>query len=111
MSIKTPNPIDLHVRSRLRMRRMTLGLTQEKLALAFGVTFQQVQKYEKGANRIGSSRLQQAARTLDVSVPFFFEGAPGGHKVADDYLSPAYIDEFVSSEEGLRLGREFINAE
>ena len=76
---KVPNSIDIHVGSRLRMRRMMLGMSQEKLGEAFGLTFQQVQKYEKGANRMGASRLQQAAQILGVSVPFFFEGAPGGH--------------------------------
>ena len=76
---KTPSPIDRHVDSRLRMRRMMLGMSQEKLGDAFGLTFQQVQKYEKGVNRMGASRLQQAAQILDISVPFFFEGAPGGH--------------------------------
>src|SRR5258708_39473637 len=100
---KVPNPIDKHVGSRLRMRRMMLGMTQEKLGEAFGLTFQQVQKYEKGTNRISASRLQQAAQILDVSVPFFFEGAPGGHKIGDDAPSPAYVNEFVSSEDGLRL--------
>jgi len=79
---KTPNPIDKHVGSRLRMRRMMLGMSQEKLGEAFGLTFQQVQKYEKGMNRISASRLQQAAQILDVSVPFFFEGAPGGHELS-----------------------------
>ena len=79
MSTKTPNPIDKHVGGRLRTRRTMLGMSQEKLATAFGLTFQQVQKYEKGANRMGASRLQHAAQILDVSVPFFFEGAPGGH--------------------------------
>src|SRR3981081_2241137 len=100
---KVLNPIDAHVGSRLRMRRMTVGLNQEKVATAFGITFQQVQKYEKGANRMGSSRLQQAAQILGVSVPFFFEGAPGGHIEGGDTLSPAYIDDFVSGEDGLRL--------
>ena len=84
------------------------GLSQEKLAAAFGLTFQQVQKYEKGTNRISSSRLQQAAGILGVSVPFFFEGAPGGHIEGGDTLSPAYIDDFVSSEDGLRLIKAFM---
>ena len=105
---KVPNSIDTHVGSRLRMRRVMLGLSQEKLAAAFGLTFQQVQKYEKGANRMGASRLQQAAQILDVSVPFFFEGAPGGHIEGGDTLSPAYIDDFVSSEDGLRLIKAFV---
>jgi transcriptional regulator with XRE-family HTH domain len=107
MSIKTPNPIDKHVGSRLRMRRMMLGMSQEKLGEAFGLTFQQVQKYEKGMNRISASRLQQASQILDVSVPFFFEGAPGGHKLSETAPSPAYVNEFVSSEDGLRLIKAF----
>jgi transcriptional regulator with XRE-family HTH domain len=105
---KVPNSIDIHVGSRLRMRRMMLGMSQEKLGEAFGLTFQQVQKYEKGANRMGASRLQQAAQILGVSVPFFFEGAPGGHIEGGDTLSPAYIDDFVSSEDGLRLIKAFM---
>jgi transcriptional regulator with XRE-family HTH domain len=105
---KVPNSIDIHVGSRLRMRRMMLGMSQEKLGEAFGLTFQQVQKYEKGANRMGASRLQQAAQILGVSVPFFFEGAPGGYIEGGDTLSPAYIDDFVSSEDGLRLIKAFM---
>ena len=104
---KVPNPIDKHVGGRLRMQRMVLGMSQEKLGEAFGLTFQQVQKYEKGTNRISASRLQQAAQILDVSVPFFFEGAPGGHKLEGDAPSPAYVNEFVSSEDGLRLIKAF----
>jgi transcriptional regulator with XRE-family HTH domain len=104
---KVPNSIDIHVGSRLRMRRMMLGMSQEKLGEAFGLTFQQVQKYEKGTNRISASRLQQAAQILDVSVPFFFEGAPGGHKLEGDAPSPAYVNEFVSSEDGFRLIKAF----
>jgi transcriptional regulator with XRE-family HTH domain len=108
LKTKVPNPIDIHVGSRLRMRRMMLGMSQEKLGEAFGLTFQQVQKYEKGANRMGASRLQQAAQILGVSVPFFFEGAPGGHIEGGDTLSPSYIDDFVSSEDGLRLIKAFM---
>jgi transcriptional regulator with XRE-family HTH domain len=67
-----------------------------------------VQKYEKGANRMGASRLQHAAQILDVSVPFFFEGAPGGHKLDGNASSPAYVNEFVSSEDGLRLIKAFM---
>ena len=77
MTIKIPNAIDKHVGSRLRMRRMMLHMSQEELGQAFGLTFQQVQKYEKGTNRMGASRLQHAAHILDVPVPFFFEEAPG----------------------------------
>jgi transcriptional regulator with XRE-family HTH domain len=105
---KVQNPIDEHVGSRLRMRRMMLGMSQEKLGEAFGLTFQQVQKYEKGVNRMGSSRLQHAAEILQVSVPFFFEGAPGGHELSETAPSPAYVNEFVSSEDGLRLIKAFM---
>ena len=76
MAKKAPNPIDKHVGSRVRMRRMMLSMSQEKLGDALGLTFQQVQKYEKGTNRIGASRLQQIAHILQVPVSFFFEGAP-----------------------------------
>lgn len=68
-----PNPVDVHVGSRVRLRRTLLGLSQEKLGEAIGLTFQQVQKYERGANRIGASRLYDLARVLDVPVGFFFE--------------------------------------
>src|SRR5205807_10013477 len=73
---KAPNPVDKHVGSRVRLRRMMLSMSQEKLGDALGLTFQQVQKYEKGANRIGASRLQQISHSLQVPVSFFFEGAP-----------------------------------
>jgi transcriptional regulator with XRE-family HTH domain len=106
--VKTANPIDKHVGSRLRMRRLMLGMSQEKLGEAFGLTFQQVQKYEKGMNRISASRLQQAAQILDVSVPFFFEGAPGGHELDENASSPAYVNEFISSEDGVRLIKAFM---
>src|SRR5258705_9960374 len=99
MTKKLPNPTDKHVGSRVRMRRMMLGMSQEKLGDALHLTFQQVQKYEKGTNRIGASRLQQIAHFLQVSVSFFFEGAPdlpgngggGSPPPADvlDFLSPA----------------------
>ena len=106
VSPKPPNPIDIHVGSRLRTRRRMLGMSQEKLARAFGLTFQQIQKYEKGVNRMGASRLQQAADLLGVAVPFFFEGADDGPY--KDALSPSYIDDFVSREEGQRLARAFM---
>src|SRR6476619_6764546 len=70
---ETPNPIDVRVGARLRLRRNMLGLTQEKLGEAIGLTFQQVQKYERGANRIGASRLHELSRILDVPVSFFFD--------------------------------------
>ena len=108
MTIKIPNAIDKHVGSRLRMRRMMLHMSQEELGQAFGLTFQQVQKYEKGTNRMGASRLQHAAHILDVPVPFFFEGSPG--QQAEDGTAPSqsYVNEFVSSEDGLRLIKAFM---
>lgn len=69
-----PNPVDVHVGSRVRLRRTLLGMSQEKLGKAVGLTFQQIQKYERGANRIGSSRLYQLSNVLDVPVSFFFDG-------------------------------------
>jgi transcriptional regulator with XRE-family HTH domain len=95
-----------HVGSRVRMRRMMFAMSQQKLADRLGLTFQQVQKYEKGTNRIGAGRLQQIAHILQVPVAFFFEGAPnasasrGLHRSA---LSIAQIDDFVSDSNGLRL--------
>src|SRR5437016_10124339 len=71
--IDTPNPVDVHVGSRVRLRRTLLGMSQEKLGEAIGLTFQQVQKYERGANRIGASRLFDLSRVLDVPVSFFFD--------------------------------------
>ena len=89
---------------------MMLGMSQENLAAAFGVSFQQVQKYEKGANRKSASRLQQAADVLGVAVPFFFEGAAGGtFEPNGSSLSPAYIDDFVTTSDGLRLMKAFMS--
>jgi len=103
---KAPNPVDRHVGSRVRLRRKMLAMSQEKLGRALGLTFQQVQKYEKGANRIGGSRLQQISQILQVPVAFFFEDAPGASatsKSDESALSLAHVDDFVSSSDGLRL--------
>ncbi len=79
--IGDPRPVDVHVGGRVRVRRTLLGLSQEKLGAAVGLTFQQIQKYERGANRIGASRLFELSRILDVPISFFFEGiAPGGKR-------------------------------
>ena len=110
MSMKSPNPIDKYVGSRVRMRRMMLGMSQEKLGDALGVTFQQVQKNEKGINRIGASRLQQISSILQVPVPFFFEGAPhvpGQPKGTGEAPSPAYVSDFLATSDGLALTRAF----
>tara|TARA_E500000318_G_scaffold96826_1_gene97349 strand:+ start:386 stop:880 length:495 start_codon:yes stop_codon:yes gene_type:complete len=71
-----PNPVDIHVGARVRLRRTLLGLSQEKLGEAIGLTFQQVQKYERGANRVGASRLYDLSRVLEVPVSFFFDDMP-----------------------------------
>ena len=108
-SRQPPSTVDIHVGSRMRMRRMMLGWSQEKLGDAFGLTFQQVQKYERGTNRMGASRLQQAADILGVAVPYFFEVAGGGPYLADgSATSPAYVNEFVTSYDGLRLAKAFM---
>ena len=78
MPAKPPNPIDVHVGGRVRMRRIEIKMAQQVLGDHIGLTFQQVQKYEKGTNRIGASRLQQIGKTLQVPASYFFEGAPGG---------------------------------
>src|SRR6516164_8396681 len=91
---KAPNPTDKHVGSRVRLRRKMLAMSQEKLGAALGLTFQQVQKYERGANRIGASRLQQMSDILQVPVEFFFEGAPNAsepHGSSGSTLSMAQI--------------------
>jgi transcriptional regulator with XRE-family HTH domain len=113
---KSPNPIDRHVGSRVRMRRVMLGLSQEKLGEAVGLTFQQIQKYEKGINRIGASRLQQISRTLDVPPAYFFEGAPSFEPVVN--REPAtigvaedsktnYAADFLSTPESMHLNMAF----
>jgi len=111
MAKKAPNPIDKHVGSRVRMRRMMLSMSQEKLGDALGLTFQQVQKYEKGTNRIGASRVQQISQILQVPVAFFFEGAPNLNPHLDgtmkDAPSPAYVSDFLATSEGLALTRAF----
>jgi transcriptional regulator with XRE-family HTH domain len=113
MAKKTPNPIDKHVGSRVRMRRMMLSMSQEKLGDALGLTFQQVQKYEKGTNRIGASRLQQISNILQVPVSFFFEGAPNmpghSHNVGmSEAPSPAYVSDFLATSDGLSLTKSFM---
>ncbi|MFZ1105575.1 MAG: helix-turn-helix transcriptional regulator [Hyphomicrobiaceae bacterium] len=113
------NPIDIHVGSRVRFRRMLLGMSQEKLGERLGLTFQQVQKYEKGINRIGASRLFDLAQVLGVSVQFFYDNAPLPEAratetvaaLADGHQKPAdenSIVEFLRSRDGLELNRAFV---
>ena len=109
---KQPNPIDIHVGSRVRLRRMMLGMSQEKLGEQLGITFQQIQKYEKGTNRIGASRLQHIARVLSVPISFFFEDAPetptGGTTGIAEPSSTNYVVDFLSSSEGIQLNKAFV---
>jgi len=113
MAKKSPNPTDKYVGSRVRMRRLMLGMSQEKLGEKLGLTFQQVQKYEKGTNRIGASRLQHISQILKVPVSFFFDGATGPAKLADDGSSKPpvadYVSDFLSSSDGLALTKAFTN--
>ena len=110
ISKKAPNPVDRHVGSRVRMRRMLVGMSQEKLGEALGITFQQIQKYEKGTNRIGASRLHQIGRVLGVPIEFFYEGAPqiGGPGGMAESPAPAYMADFLSTAEGLDLMKGFV---
>jgi transcriptional regulator with XRE-family HTH domain len=108
MPTKAPNPVDKYVGSRVRMRRIMLGMSQEKLGDALGLTFQQVQKYEKGTNRVGASRIAQISEILQVPVSFLFEGGPSGS--ADSHnegTSPTYVSDFLATSEGLALTRAF----
>lgn len=109
---KKPNPIDIHVGSRIRLRRNMLGMSQEKLGESLGITFQQIQKYEKGTNRVGASRLQAIASIMSVPVSFFFEDAPGSEAheargLAEDG-STSYVVDFLNSAEGIQLNRAFV---
>src|SRR3954465_14368088 len=108
MSTKAPNPVDKYVGSRVRMRRIMLGMSQEKLGEALGLTFQQVQKYEKGTNRVGASRLQQISEILQVPVSFLFDGGPSGAINGNGFgegASPAHGSGFLPTAEGVALPR------
>ena len=105
---KVPEPVDVHVGNRVRMRRMKLGMSQTNIADKLGLTFQQVQKYEKGTNRIASSRLQQIANILEVPVTFFFEDGPGQTKLGGKAPSPDYVSDFLATADGLALTKAFM---
>jgi transcriptional regulator with XRE-family HTH domain len=107
---KSPNPTDRHVGKRVRMRRKMLSMSQTNLGTALGLTFQQVQKYEKGTNRIGAGRLQQMAHVLQVPVSFFFEDPlkPSRGSIARQKHSPVYVDDFLSTTDGLALTKAFM---
>ncbi|HEV2508642.1 helix-turn-helix transcriptional regulator [Bosea sp. (in: a-proteobacteria)] len=109
MTRKEPNPIDRHVGSRVRTQRMLAGVSQERLGDALGVTFQQVQKYEKGTNRISASRLQQIANLLEVEVSVFFQGAPStASLVGAAQTSASEVLDFTLTSEGVQLNRAFV---
>jgi transcriptional regulator with XRE-family HTH domain len=110
---RKPNPVDVHVGSRVRYRRMIIGMSQEKLGEKMNLTFQQIQKYEKGTNRIGASRLFQLSKILEVPVGYFFEDAfPGSapshaSQSFQESEQEGFILDFVNSREGLDLNRAF----
>jgi transcriptional regulator with XRE-family HTH domain len=109
------NPIDKYVGNRLRMRRLMLDMSQTDIADALGLTFQQVQKYEKGTNRIGASRLQHIAQILQVPVSFFFEEAPTAPgrwpSGTTEPRSASYVTDFLATSDGLSLAKAFMLVE
>lgn len=110
-SKKRPNPIDIHVGSRIRLRRNIVSMSQEKLGEKLGITFQQIQKYEKGTNRVGASRLQAIAEILNVPVSFFFEDAPRENGNAPSGAAEegvSYKADLFNSAEGVQLARSFV---
>jgi transcriptional regulator with XRE-family HTH domain len=107
-SVKRPNPTDIYVGSRVRMRRKMMGMSQEKLGERLGITFQQIQKYEKGTNRIGASRLQKIAEILEVPVSYFFPDQSSDVAIGlAEEGGPGYVVDFLSTAEGLELNRAF----
>jgi transcriptional regulator with XRE-family HTH domain len=106
-----PHPTDKHVGQRVRMRRLMLGMSQTTLGDALGLTFQQVQKYEKGTNRIGGSRLQHISQILQVPAAFFFEGAPhelGQPHTQTDAPFPQHVSDYLATPDGLHLTKAFM---
>ena len=111
MPREVADPVDSHVGRRVRMRRLLLGMSQTKLADALGLSFQQVQKYEKGTNRISASRLQLIASIQQVPIAFFFEGAPrvpGQDEAPTGAPSPQFVSDYLATSEGLQLTKAFI---
>jgi transcriptional regulator with XRE-family HTH domain len=108
---KAPNPIDTHVGNKVHMRRIMMGWTQQKLGDALGVSFQQVQKYERGTNRISASRLQRISDILQVPIEYFFESAPHAKGMIKTKVPPSIsnLSEFIASSEGLALIKAFIS--
>ena len=110
---RSPNPVDVHVGARVRLRRKILRLSQEKLGEELGVTFQQVQKYERGSNRVGASRLWKLSQVLDVPVNFFYDGLSteyGGQNESAALLSEGpgqapIVYDFINSTDGVSLAK------
>ncbi|MEK7201799.1 MAG: helix-turn-helix domain-containing protein [Patescibacteria group bacterium] len=106
-----PNPVDLHVGGRIRMRRRLIGVSQESLAHDLGLTFQQVQKYEKGANRVSASKLYEIAKSLQCGIGYFFEGLndPATAKAdgVTDSGAELFIHDFLMTPEGVELAALF----
>jgi transcriptional regulator with XRE-family HTH domain len=103
-----PNPVDVHVGLRIRLRRKELGVSQEKLADAIGLTFQQVQKYERAANRVSASKLYEVARALDTSTAYFFEGLTDDHiRTAAEPGGQTQMQAFLLTAEGVELATTF----
>src|ERR1700743_3491526 len=100
-----PNPVDRHVGLRIRLRRKELGISQEKLAESIGLTFQQVQKYERAANRVSASKLWEVARALDTSISYFYEGLPTDGELR--YPTGLKLEDFLLTTEGMELARYF----
>ncbi len=99
---ENPDPVDIHVGARLRMRRNLVGLSQEQLGKALGLTFQQIQKYERGINRMGSSRLFQIAKTLSVPIAYFFEEMP----TSISLTQPGFAESGQETLEGVHDGQK-----
>lgn len=104
---KSPDAIDKHVGARIRLRRNMVGISQEKLADGLGITFQQVQKYERGVNRVGASRLQNIAAILEAPISFFFEEGPSPMLQAEGWISDTPT-ELMTSKDCVALVRAFI---
>ena len=104
---RAPNPIDRHVGLRIRMRRKELGISQERLADSIGLTFQQVQKYERAANRVSASKLWEMARALNTSIAYFYEGLSETPEAPGSNLPRETVQDFLMTPEGLELASSF----
>jgi transcriptional regulator with XRE-family HTH domain len=104
---RSPNPIDRHVGLRIRLRRKEVGLSQERLAEAIGLTFQQVQKYERAANRVSASKLWEMAHALSTNIGYFYEGLPATPAPVGADKPRDAVQEFLLTSEGIELAASF----